>query len=57
MTLEPGETKTVTFTIGRDALSFFDDKAHAWVVEPGKFEALIATSAADIKSRIPFEIE
>lgn len=57
VTLEPGETKTVTFTIGRDALSFFDDKAHAWVVEPGKFEALIATSAADIKSRIPFEIE
>lgn len=43
--LAPGETKEVTFTIDKEALSFFDDTQHAWVVRPGKFEAVIAASA------------
>lgn len=55
--LEPGQTENVTFEIGRDALSFFDDKAHAWVVEPGRFEAIIGASSADIRSKVSFEIE
>ena len=55
--LAPGETQTVTFEIGRDALSFFDDKAHEWVVEPGKFEALVGASSADIRSRVSFEVQ
>ena len=55
--LAPGETQTVTFEIGRDALSFFDDKAHEWVVEPGKFEALGGASSADIRSRVSFEVQ
>ena len=32
--LAPGETKEVTFTIDKEALSFFDDTQHAWVTEP-----------------------
>ncbi len=55
--LQPGQTENVVFEIGRDALSFFDDKAHEWVVEPGKFEAIIGASAADIRSKVGFEIE
>lgn len=55
--LAPGQTKTVTFEIGREALAFFDDKAHEWIVEPGKFEALIGASSADIKSKVAFEVE
>ena len=55
--LEPGQTENVTFEIGLDALSFFDDKAHAWVVEPGRFEAIIGASSADIRSKVSFEIE
>ena len=35
--LAPGETREVTFTIGKEALSFFDDTRHEWVTEPGKF--------------------
>lgn len=54
--LEPGQTDVVTFEITRDALSFFDDTAHAWVVEPGKFEALIGASATDIRSKVAFEV-
>lgn len=55
--LAPGEEKEVSFTINKDALSFFDDAQHAWVAEPGKFEAVIAASAADIKGIVPFELK
>ncbi|WP_455636436.1 glycoside hydrolase family 3 C-terminal domain-containing protein [Parabacteroides sp.] len=55
--LAPGETKEVTFTIAKEALSFFDDIRHEWVAEPGKFEAIIAASATDIKSKVPFELK
>lgn len=53
--LEPGEEKTVSFTIHADALKFFDDKKHAWVAEPGKFRAYIASSSRDIRSEVKFE--
>ena len=55
--LAPGEEKTVSFTITKDALSFFDDAKHEWVAEPGKFEAVIAASAADIRGVVPFELK
>ncbi|WP_320969647.1 glycoside hydrolase family 3 C-terminal domain-containing protein [Bacteroides nordii] len=55
--LAPGEEKTISFTITKDALSFFDDTKHEWVAEPGKFEAVIAASAADIKGVVPFELK
>lgn len=55
--LAPGETKEVTFTFGKDALSFFDDTRHEWEAETGKFEAVIAASAMDIKSKVSFELK
>lgn len=55
--LKPGEEKTVTFTIDKTALSFFDDKKHDWVAESGDFEALIGASATDIKSKIGFRLK
>lgn len=55
--LAPGEETEVSFTIDKEALSFFDDAKHAWVAEPGKFEAIVAASAADIKGRVPFELK
>lgn len=55
--LAPGETKEVAFTFGKDALSFFDDTRHEWVAEPGKFEAVVAASAMDIKSKVSFELK
>ena len=55
--LAPGEEKDVTFTIDKEALSYFDNIQHTWVAEPGKFEAIIAASAADIKGVVPFELK
>lgn len=55
--LAQGETQEVTFLIDKQALSFFNDSRHEWVAEPGKFEAQIAASATDIKSKVTFELE
>lgn len=55
--LQPGEEKQVSFTIGTDALSFFDDGKHEWVAEPGQFETLIGASATDIRSKVAFELK
>lgn len=56
VSLAPGETADVTFVIARDALSYFDPALHAWVCEPGTFEALIGSSSADIRSKATFEV-
>ena len=55
--LAPGETKEVTFTIAKDALSFYDDAQQTWITEPGKFEAIVAASATDIKSKVVFNLK
>lgn len=56
VTLEPGETRTVTIHLRPDAFAFYDDKRGAWVVEPGAFEVLVGRSAADIRLRARLDI-
>lgn len=55
--LAPGEEKEVSFTIDKEALSYFDDARHCWTAEPGKFEAIIAASATDIRGVATFELK
>ena len=43
--LEPGETKTVLFTLGSDALRFFDPDRNTWIVEPGEFAIIVGGSS------------
>ena len=57
VSLKPGETKTVTFTIGTDALSYFDAQRHQWVAEPGQFVAHIAAASDDVRSSVKFELK
>ncbi len=55
--LQPGESRDVTITIGKDALSFFDETAHAWKAEPGDFEALVGNASDHITSKVSFVLE
>ena len=55
--LQPGESRDVTLTIGRDALSFFDEATSQWKAEPGTFEALIGTSSQNLPTKCSFELE
>jgi beta-glucosidase len=55
VTLKPGEKKTLRFTLRPDDLSLLD-KNNVWCVEPGKFQAMVGSSSADIRLKQEFEI-
>ncbi len=54
--LEPGESRDVTITIGRDALSFYDDRAGEWTAEPGTFTIHVGTASDKITARKLFRL-
>jgi beta-glucosidase len=54
--LQPNEEKTVTFTIDKSALSYFDAAKHDWVAEPGDFTALVGAASDDIRTKILFNL-
>jgi beta-glucosidase len=56
VTLQPGQTDTVSFTLDQSALSFFDPGKKAWVAEPGAFEVLVGASSRDIRLRGGFSL-
>ena len=47
--LKPGETKTISVTLGTEAFRFYSLKAHNFVVEPGAFTVSVGSSSADIR--------
>lgn len=49
ISLQPGETKTVTFTLPAAKLAFWDEATHGFRVEPGAFDVMIGASSADIR--------
>ncbi|MFJ1466468.1 glycoside hydrolase family 3 N-terminal domain-containing protein [Massilia orientalis] len=53
--LKPGEHRTVSFTVDRDTLSFFDRKL-AWGAEPGTFELMVGSASDDIRLRQTIEL-
>ena len=55
--LHPGETRQVSLTIDKRALSFYDETNSQWKAEPGKFEALAGTSSDKIVSRCSFILQ
>lgn len=56
VTLNPGEKKTVTFTLHPDDLALLDKNMN-WTVEPGTFQAWIGASSEDIKLKKSFTVE
>jgi len=53
--LKAGESKTVTFTITAEKLSFFNQQLQ-WIAEPGEFELMIGASSRDIRLKNHFEL-
>lgn len=54
VSLAPGETQQVDFTIDRSALSFYDEQTGEWTAEPGEFVAIVNNSSAPTKNKIRF---
>lgn len=55
--LQPGETKSVSITINKDALSFYDEATQSWKAEDGDFEALVGNSSDNISSKVAFKLK
>ena len=55
--LAPGETREVRLTIGKAALSYYDDRTKQWTAEPGRFEALIGNASDCITSKVAFRLK
>ena len=57
--LEAGESKRMSFTLDKYAVSFWDGIEHSWLAESGKFDVIIAKSAdpEDEMLRKTFELE
>ncbi len=46
--LQPGETKTVTFTLGKRAFAYYSTQIHDWHVESGEFTVMIGKSSRNV---------
>lgn len=54
--LQPGETKTIHFTLTPADLELLDKNMN-WTVEPGEFEVMIGASSEDIRLKQMFELK
>ncbi|KAF9448233.1 glycoside hydrolase family 3 protein [Macrolepiota fuliginosa MF-IS2] len=49
VTLAPGEGKSVTLDLDKEALGFYDDRAAQWIAEKGTFTVHVAASSSDLR--------
>ena len=56
ISLNPGEKKTVRFTLKPDDLALLDKNMN-WTVEPGEFVVMIGSSSQDIRLQKQFVIK
>ena len=57
VSLNPGESKTISIQINKSALAFYNADSNSWVVEPGEFEVLVGNSSRNILLKKSFIIK
>lgn len=53
--LAAGETARVEFTLGAEDLSYYNTMLHAWVVENGRYDVFLASSAQDVRAALALD--
>ncbi|MFI6346705.1 glycoside hydrolase family 3 C-terminal domain-containing protein [Streptomyces sp. NPDC050560] len=48
VTLDPGQSKTVTFTLTAKDLAHWDTGSHGWTTTPGSYQILVGDSSRDL---------
>lgn len=54
--LAPGETGTAVLRLDHRALAWFDVESGGWVADAGRYRALLAAHAEDIRAELPFDL-
>ncbi|HKH94008.1 MAG TPA: glycoside hydrolase family 3 C-terminal domain-containing protein [Gemmatimonadaceae bacterium] len=49
VTLRPGETRTVRFTVPASSLAYWDEQTHGWIVESEPVKLQVGASSTDIR--------
>lgn len=57
VSLEPGETRTVSFEITPEALQYYDDAKGLWTAEEGIFDAWVGAASDDIRGSVEFTLK
>ena len=57
ISLEPGETKTVSFQLDFRSFAFYDPQLNDWVAEAGDFEIQVGASSRDIRLKGTFTLQ
>lgn len=52
--LKPGERKTISISLNKRDLSFWDERTNDWLPESGEFEVLLGTALDDIRLKAKF---
>jgi beta-glucosidase len=47
--LQPGEKKTITLDLKKDAFQYYDDTKKQWVMDKGQFIIYVGASSADMR--------
>jgi len=56
ITLDPGQKKTVSFTVPASQLTFYDEKIHGFRIEEGTVQLMLGSSSDDIRLRSQFAL-
>ncbi|MFC1490785.1 glycoside hydrolase family 3 C-terminal domain-containing protein [Candidatus Latescibacterota bacterium] len=56
LNVKQGESETVTIDVPTDRLRYWDTETKQYIVEPGKYEILIAAASDDIRLTLPMTI-
>lgn len=57
VSLEPGETKTVTFELEQRSFAYYHTELSDWYAPSGEYEILLAASSRDIRQTLALELE
>ncbi|MET0291993.1 MAG: glycoside hydrolase family 3 C-terminal domain-containing protein [Steroidobacteraceae bacterium] len=55
VTLAPGETRRVSFTLSARDLSYFDPHVRGWVATPGEYRIAVGSSSRDLRLTRPLQ--
>jgi beta-glucosidase len=56
ISLKPGETKTVTFSLPVEQLAFWDTGKHEFTIHPGMFDVMVGAASDDVRQKGSFEV-
>ncbi len=55
--LKPGETRSVSIPLDFRAFAYYHPEYKQWITESGKFDILVAASAADVRAKLTVQLE